>query len=87
MDRRGRPAVRGVFLGVPWPLAFALQADGGYLRQDILAKIVLPWNGRSPFNAVETADGEIVPLSGSEGEDVWIYLPSQSARKGGEIDE
>lgn len=44
-------------------------------QQQVLARIVLPWNGRSPFNAVETDSGEIIPLSGSEDDDVWTYLP------------
>lgn len=44
-------------------------------QQQFVARIVLPWNGRSPFNAVETDDGEIVPLSGAESDDVWTYLP------------
>lgn len=57
-------------------------------QQQVFARIILPWNGRSPFNAVETDSGEIVPLSGSEGDDVWIYLPNQftERKEGVEID-
>lgn len=32
-------------------------------QQQFVARIVLPWNGRSPFNAVETDDGKL-PILG-----------------------
>lgn len=68
----------GEFAGQQKPPVTERSTDGGEAAQDqqqFVARIVLPWNGRSPFNAVETDDGEIVPLSGAETDDVWTYLP------------
>lgn len=69
----------GEFVNQPKAPAIERSADADSSEtapdQQILAKIVLPWNGRSPFNAVETDSGEIVPLSGYESEDVLTYLP------------
>lgn len=68
----------GEFAGQQKPPVTERSTDGSDAAQDqqqFVARIVLPWNGRSPFNAVETDDGEIVPLSGAESDDVWTYLP------------
>jgi hypothetical protein len=41
-------------------------------------KIVLPViEGETVFNAVELQGGEVVPLSGHEHDELWIYLPKQ----------
>ena len=34
--RKARPVVTKDLIGIPWRVAFALQADGWYLRQDII---------------------------------------------------
>lgn len=68
----------GEFAGQQKPPVRERSTDGSDAAQDqqqFIARIVLPWNGRSPFNAVETDDGEIVPLSGSESDDVLTFLP------------
>lgn len=44
-------------------------------------KIVLPViEGQTNFNSVELQNGEVVPLSGYENEDLLIYLPRQEAK-------
>lgn len=44
-------------------------------------KIVLPViEGETNFNSVELQNGEVVPLSGHESEDLLIYLPRQEAK-------
>lgn len=65
----------GEFVGQQKPPVTEDGSDVARDQQQFVARIVLPWNGRSPFNAVETDDGEIVPLSGAESDDVWTYLP------------
>lgn len=44
-------------------------------------KIVLPViEGETNFNSVELHNGEVVPLSGHENDDLLIYLPRQEAK-------
>ena len=44
-------------------------------------KIVLPViEGQTNFNSVELQNGEVVPLSGYENEDLLIYLPRQDVK-------
>lgn len=44
-------------------------------------KIVLPViEGQTNFNSVELQNGEVVPLSGYENEDLLIYLPRQEVK-------
>lgn len=44
-------------------------------------KIVLPViEGETNFNSVELQNGEVVPLSGHENDDLLIYLPRQEAK-------
>ena len=36
--------------------------------------------GETNFNSVELQNGEVVPLSGHENDDLLIYLPRQEAK-------
>lgn len=40
--------------------------------------IQVPYNGNGAANAVELADGTIVPLAGDENNDVLVYIPFRS---------